>query len=183
MGLFDIFKRMVSPGGTTELRILILGLDNAGKTSILKQLSQDPEGISTVVPTQGFNVKTITQDKISLVMWDIGGQATIRPYWQGYYSPDTSAIIFVIDSTDKDRMKEVEGELNTLLEEEKLTGVPMLIFANKQDLEGALSAKEISEELALVNVRDRAWQINACSAKTGEGLKEGMLWVSDNGRR
>ena len=74
-------------------------------------------------------------------------------------------------------MEETGLELAQLLCEEKLEGVPLLIFANKQDLISALSAEEISEGFDLTSIRDRPWNIQPCSAKTGDGLQEGMEWV------
>ena len=161
-----------------ELRLLLLGLDNAGKTSCLKKLSE--EEISHIMPTQGFNIKSIVQDGFKLNVWDIGGQKAIRAYWKNYFE-NTSCLIYVIDSSDKRRVEETGLELNSLLEDEQLAGVPVLIFANKQDLGNALSTKELSEALNLNNIRDRPWQIQGCSAKTGEGLQEGIEWVMKAG--
>jgi ADP-ribosylation factor-like protein 3 len=85
----------------------------------------------------------------------------------------------VIDSADRRRMEETGVELGQLLEEDKLAGIPLLIFANKQDLLNALPPNDISKGLNLHTIRDRMWNIQACSAKTGEGLQEGMEWVVD----
>lgn len=171
MGLLDMLRRLKKT--PKELRILLLGLDNAGKTSCLKKLSE--EEISHIMPTQGFNIKSLQQDGFKLNVWDIGGQRAIRPYWQNYFT-NTDALIFVIDSTDKRRLEECGLELANLLEQEKLQNVPVLIFANKQDLITALSPGDISDALHLHNIRDRVWQIQACSAKNGTGLQEGIEW-------
>jgi signal recognition particle receptor subunit beta len=85
--------------------------------------------------------------------------------------------IYVIDSADRRRLEETGMELVTLLEEEKLSNVPILVFANKQDLLNALPSGEISTALNLATIRDRTWHIQACSAKSGEGLQEGMEWI------
>jgi ADP-ribosylation factor-like protein 3 len=172
MGILDFF-RSAKPA-PKEARILILGLDNSGKTSILKKLSD--EDISHIMPTQGFNIKSIQQAGFKLNVWDIGGQRAIRPYWRHYFD-NADVLIFVIDSADKRRMEEAGAELDQLLEEEKLAGVPLLVFANKQDLMGAAPPQEIAELLRLHGLRDRIWQIQACSAKTGAGLQEGMDWL------
>ena len=108
--------------------------------------------------------------------WDIGGQKAIRPYWKQYYD-STDALIYVIDSADKKRVEETGEELSQLLEEDQMNGVPLLVLANKQDLVNALSAKDVAEGLNLFSIRDRPWQIQPCSAKTGEGLKDGMEWL------
>merc|ERR1711998_242601 len=157
-----------------EARILMLGLDNSGKTSILKRLSD--EDITHIMPTQGFNIKSLLHEGFKLNVWDIGGQKTIRPYWKNYFE-NTDALIYVVDSSDKRRVSEAGDELSELLEEDKLSGIPILLFANKQDLMSATPADELVEELQLMEVKDRPWQIQPSSAKTGEGLQEGMEWV------
>jgi len=152
----------------------MLGLDNAGKTTILKKLSE--EDISHVMPTQGFNVKSLVHEGFKLNVWDIGGQKTIRPYWSNYFE-SSDVLCYVIDSSDRRRLEESGGELAELLAEDKLASVALLIFANKQDLLQAVPADEINEVLKLGNIKDRIWTIQACSAKTGEGLQEGMEWL------
>ncbi len=86
-----------------EARILVLGLDNAGKTTILKKLSE--EDITTITPTQGFNIKSLVHDGFKLNVWDIGGQRSIRPYWRNYFD-QTDALVYVIDSADRKRLEE-----------------------------------------------------------------------------
>ena len=144
----------------------VLGLDNAGKTTILKALSR--EEIQYVIPTQGFNVKTLSVGNFKFNVWDLGGQKAIRQHWKNYYDK-LDCIIYVIDSSDRIRMEECAEELQALLEEDKLAGVPLLIYANKQDLLSSLPADEIEEMLSLNLISDRAWTIAACSAKDGEG--------------
>merc|ERR1712061_444630 len=175
MGLLSILKKMKKDD--QEARILMLGLDNAGKTTILKQMSQ--EDISHVMPTQGFNIKSLVQDGFKLNVWDIGGQKTIRPYWSNYFE-STDALVYVIDSSDGRRLEESSAELRELLNEDKLAGVPLLAFANKQDLMQASPADEISGALGLSGISDRTWNIQACSAKNGDGLQEGMEWLIAN---
>lgn len=157
-----------------EARLLVLGLDNAGKTTILRKLSN--EDITNITPTAGFNIKSLSMSNFRLNVWDIGGQKAIRPSWKQYYD-STDALIYVIDSADKKRVEETGEELSQLLEEDQMNGVPLLVLANKQDLVNALSAKDVAEGLNLFSIRDRPWQIQPCSAKTGEGLKDGMEWL------
>merc|ERR1719373_623695 len=139
-----------------EARILMLGLDNAGKTTILKKMSQ--EDISHVMPTQGFNIKSLVQDGFKLNVWDIGGQKTIRPYWSNYFE-SSDALVYVIDSGDSRRLEESGQELRDLLGEDKLGSIPLLVFANKQDLLNATPADEIAAALNLANISDRTWTI------------------------
>ncbi|XP_061703647.1 ADP-ribosylation factor-like protein 3 isoform X3 [Syngnathoides biaculeatus] len=177
MGLLSALRRLKHPQDQ-EVRLLLLGLDNAGKTTLLKQLAAEDMG--HVTPTQqGFNIKSVQSSGFKLNMWDIGGQRKIRPYWKNYFE-NTHVLIYVIDCSDKKRFEETSLELAELLEEDDLAGVPLLVFANKQDLSAAMSASELAEGLDLHTVRDRMWQVQACSAVTAEGLQDGMSWVCRN---
>uniref|UniRef100_A0A7S0YMS3 ADP-ribosylation factor-like protein 3 n=1 Tax=Hemiselmis tepida TaxID=464990 RepID=A0A7S0YMS3_9CRYP len=175
MGLLTLLRKLKKTD--KEARILVLGLDNAGKTTALKKLAD--EDITTTMPTQGFNIKSVIHDGFKLNVWDIGGQKTIRPYWRNYFD-QTDALVYVIDCSDRRRMDETGVELNTLLEEEQLAGVPLLLFANKQDLLNAMAPDDVTEALNLHSIRDRIWHIQPCSAKTGEGLQAGMEWMVGN---
>jgi len=160
-----------------EVRLLILGLDNAGKTSILKKFSGEP--IDKIEPTLGFNIKTLQYKGFSLNFWDVGGQKSIRAYWRNYFER-TDGIIWVVDSADRVRLELCRQELFSLLDQEKLAGASLIIFANKQDMEGALSSQEIASVLELHTnkvYQRRHWSIQPCSAVDGTGLAEGVEWV------
>eukprot|EP00741_Cyanophora_paradoxa_P007106 tig00001093_g6877.t1 len=159
-----------------EVRILVLGLDNAGKTTILYRMQVGE--VVTTIPTIGFNMETITYKNIKFQVWDLGGQQSIRPYWRCYF-PKTNAIIYVVDAADKERIGISKQELLALLEEEELKDSSLLVFANKQDLAGAMNAAEVSETLGLSSVKNRQWTIFPCSALKGEGLTDGLEWLSN----
>lgn len=135
------------------------------------------EVISTV-PTVGFNVETLTYKNLKFNVWDIGGQTSIRPYWRCYYA-NTQAVIFVVDSSDKDRIEVCATELHTMLAEDELKDAALLVFANKQDQPAALKVSDISKALGLSDLKDRSWSIMGCSAITGDGLNEGLDWLAD----
>ena len=177
MGLLTILKKVKSK--EREVRVLILGLDNAGKTTILRKFCGEP--IDKIEPTLGFNIKTLEHRSYKLNVWDVGGQKTIRAYWRNYFE-QTDAIVWVVDSADKRRLEVCRDELHQLLDQEKLAGATLLIFANKQDLAGALSSDEISKVLELGSDKfaSRHWQIHPCSAMTGDGLIDGMSWAVDD---
>ena len=176
MGLFfsSLFSRLF---GRKEVRILILGLDNAGKTTILYRLQVD-EPVTTV-PTIGFNVETLQYKNIKFQVWDLGGQSSIRPYWRCYY-PNTDAIIFVVDSTDVERLEVAKAELFAMLEEEDLKDAILLIMANKQDMKGALTSAQLSQAMGLSSIRNRQWSIQETSATQGKGLFEGFDLLVDS---
>ena len=111
-----------------DMRILMVGLDAAGKTTILYNLKLG-EVISTI-PTIGFNVETVEYKSINFTVWDLGGQNKIRPLWRYYYQ-NTEAIIFVVDSSDKERVQEANEELQNMLREDELRNAAILVFANK----------------------------------------------------
>ncbi|CAN3372940.1 hypothetical protein DIURU_002831 [Diutina rugosa] len=163
-------------GASKEIRILILGLDGAGKTTILYRLQMGE--VVTTKPTIGFNVETLKYKNLTLNIWDLGGQTSIRPYWRCYYS-NTAAVIFVVDSTDKERIDVASKELHMMLKEEELLDSALLVFANKQDQPGAMTAAEVSMALNLTELKDRSWSIVASSAIKGEGLHEGLDWLMD----
>ncbi|RPD62109.1 GTP-binding protein [Lentinus tigrinus ALCF2SS1-7] len=172
MGLLTIIRK--NRQKEKEMRILFLGLDNAGKTTILKKLNgEDIMGIS---PTLGFNIKTFVHGKYTLNIWDVGGQRTLRPYWRNYFE-QTDALVWVVDSGDRMRMQDCKEELHSLLLEDRLAGASLLIFANKQDIQGSMSSAEIRDALDLPSIKTHQWRILPCSAVTGHNLIEGLDWV------
>ncbi|KAL6009699.1 hypothetical protein ACLOJK_000128 [Asimina triloba] len=223
-----------------EMRILMVGLDAAGKTTILYKLKlgEIVTTIPTIVKTEeaskkkglllavllqvgslmffsprekmdscricfggkeggikfssfadndeialakavGFNVETVEYKNISFTVWDVGGQDKIRPLWRHYFQ-NTQGLIFVVDSNDRDRVVEARDELHRMLNEDELRDAVLLVFANKQDLPNAMNAAEITDKLGLHSLRQRHWYIQSTCATTGEGLYEGLDWLSNN---
>ncbi|PLW14311.1 hypothetical protein PCANC_10465 [Puccinia coronata f. sp. avenae] len=158
----------------SEVRILMLGLDSAGKTTILYRI-QIGEVVSTI-PTIGFNVETVQYKNIKFQVWDLGGQTSIRPYWRCYYA-NTQAVIYVVDSNDRDRLPIAKAELLAMLSEDELKDARLLVFANKQDQPNALTPAEVSEGLGLDTLKNRQWSIFKACAIKGEGLEEGLDWL------
>jgi len=162
--------------GKKEMRILMVGLDAAGKTTILYKLKLGE--VVTTIPTIGFNVETVEFQKIGFTVWDVGGQDKIRPLWRHYYQ-NTQGIIFVVDSNDKDRLNEAHDELHKMLGEEELKDAVLLVLANKQDLPNSIDAQELSEKLGLSSLRYRKWFVQPTTATTGDGLYEGLEWLAN----
>ncbi|KAF4708045.1 Arf GTPase arf1, partial [Perkinsus olseni] len=167
MTLSSLFQNLF---GKREMRILMVGLDAAGKTTILYKLKLGE--VVTTIPTIGFNVETVEYKNISFTVWDVGGQDKIRPLWRHYYQ-NTQGVIFVVDSNDRDRIDDARQELNRMMEEEELKDAALLVFANKQDLPNAMSAAEVTDKLGLHQLRHRNWYIQSTCATTGDGLYEG----------
>mmetsp|Transcript_25373 Transcript_25373/g.62446 ORF Transcript_25373/g.62446 Transcript_25373/m.62446 type:complete len:187 (+) Transcript_25373:64-624(+) len=177
MGLLSILKKVKEK--EREVRILILGLDNAGKTTIVKKLCGQP--IDTIEPTLGFQIESLEYQNYHLNLWDIGGQSSIRAYWRNYFE-QTDGLVWVVDSADLSRLHLVRSELENLLQQERLAGATLLIWANKQDIAGSVPPSKIVEALGLegVQFQNRHWAIHPCSAVTGNGLMEGMDWLIED---
>jgi len=175
-----LFSKM---GKKKELRILMVGLDAAGKTTILYKLKLGE--VVTTIPTIGFNVETVEYKSCRFTVWDVGGQDKIRPLWRHYYQ-NAQGLIFVVDSNDRDRIdssKDYEHsakeELHRLLAEEELKDAALLVFANKQDLPKAMKVQEVTERLGLQKLRNRQWYIQGSCGNSGDGLYEGLDWIAN----
>ena len=169
----NLFKGLV---GQEQNRMIIIGLDNAGKTTVLYKLHLSE--VVTTVPTVGFNVETVNYEGLKFQVWDLGGQTGLRPYWRCYYQ-DTNAVVFVVDSADKERLEYSRQELEIMLQEDELKGVPVLVLANKQDMPGAMGYDEIYKGLGLSSIKNRQWQMFRTSAMDGTGLKEAFEWLTN----
>jgi len=169
----SIFQRLF---GNKQVRILMVGLDAAGKTTILYKLKLGE--IVTTIPTIGFNVETVEYKNISFTVWDVGGQDKIRPLWRHYFQ-NTQGLIFVVDSADRERISESAEELQKMLGEDELRDAILLVFANKQDLPNAMAASELTDKLGLNSLRGKRWYIQSTCATQGQGLYEGLDWMSN----
>jgi len=161
--------------GKKEMRILMVGLDAAGKTTVLYKLKLGE--LVTTIPTIGFNVETVQYKNIHFTVWDVGGQDKIRPLWRHYYQ-NTQGVIFVVDSNDRERVSEASEELQKMLREDELRDAAVLVLANKQDLPNAMSVAEVTDKLGLHSMRNRKWYIQATCATSGDGLYEGLDWLA-----
>ncbi len=168
--ILDFFSR-----SRNNFKIIILGIQNAGKTTILYRLSIGQ--LVKTTPTIGSNVEEISYNNIKLQAWDLGGQQSTRSVWDVYFV-NTDAIIYVIDTHDE-TYDDSKTQFYKLLSNEALKNAVILIYANKQDLPGAKNVAEIIQIYELDTIKDHIWHIQPCSAQTGEGLITGMKWLSD----
>ncbi|XP_030477479.2 ADP-ribosylation factor 1-like [Syzygium oleosum] len=161
----------------SALRILMVGLDASGKTTILYKLKLGD--VVTTIPTIGFNVETVEYRDVNFNDWDVGGQDKIRPLWR-HYIQNAQGLIFVVDSTDRERIGEDRSELHKILSEKESSNAALLVFANKQDLHEPMHASEIADKLGLHSLGERHWYIQSTSATSGQGLYEGLDWLHKN---
>lgn len=162
-------------GSSEHRKIVIVGLNNAGKTTILYKLHLGQ--VVMTQPTIGSNVEEVKHANIKFQVWDLGGQENLRAGWATYFQ-DTDAVIFVVDSNDTDNMVLAKMELFNVVLQEDLKHACLLVLANKQDIVGARTAAEIAQDLSLHTIRTHEWQIQSCCALTGEGLQQGLEWIA-----
>lgn len=175
MGL--LYSRVLTLfSGSQNVRIVMLGLDSAGKTTILYKLKLK-ETVNTV-PTVAFNVETVSFGRnLTLNVWDIGGQDKIRRLWRHYFQ-GAEGLVFVVDSADVERVYESREELYRVMQHSEMIGVPIIVLANKQDLSGAIKPERMVEELDLKQYTKNPWQIHGTCATAGDGLYEAMGTLS-----
>uniref|UniRef100_A0A7S0RWP1 ADP-ribosylation factor-like protein 6 n=1 Tax=Pyramimonas obovata TaxID=1411642 RepID=A0A7S0RWP1_9CHLO len=165
-----------------KVNVLVVGLDNSGKTTIIEKLKQqngNKKGApAEVTPTVGFSVENFQKGPLYFTVFDMSGAGRYRNLWEQYYK-DAHAIIYVIDTSDKLRLCVAKDELDLLLKHKDLKKVPMLFFANKMDLPSALTPVECAQALKLDEIKDKPWQIVPSNAKTGDGLQKGTDWLSE----
>jgi len=159
----------------TEMEVTIVGLQNAGKTSLLRVLAGDEFTIDSV-PTVAFNKKEVKKGHVSIKCWDLGGQPRYRSMWERYCR-GVNAIVFVVDAADKEAMPVANEELHTLLNKPTVEGIPLLILGNKSDLPGKLSVDDLIEALDLKKITRREISCYGISAKEETNLDAVLQWL------
>lgn len=164
--------------GKKEYKILVLGLDNAGKTTFLYQLKLGE--VIDSIPTVGFNVENVEYRNVRFTAWDVGGQKKIRSLWRHYYH-GADGLIFVVDSADMcdERVADAKDELHGMLSEPELEGVKVVVMANKQDQARSATPSKVADHLNLHSLKKHEWYVQGCCATTGEGVHDGLDWMVD----
>jgi len=167
-----------------EFRVLILGIDKAGKTTLLekiKTLYTDLEGMQPdkILPTVGLNIGRVEVLKSNLIFWDLGGQVGLRSIWDKYYE-EAHAVLYVVDAAGAGRIDDAREALDRVLQSNELAGAPVLVMANKQDLPGASSRTELQDALELRKYSGRECHVQPVCAFTGEGLEDGLGWLVES---
>nr|XP_012321686.1 ADP-ribosylation factor-like protein 11 [Aotus nancymaae] len=161
-----------SRGHKAEAQVVMMGLDLAGKTTLLYKMKGHQ--LVETLPTVGFNVEPLeAPGQASLTLWDIGGQAPLRTSWKDYLE-GIDILVYVLDSTDEARLPESAAELAEVVNDPNMAGVPFLVLANKQEAHDALPLLEIRNRLSLERFQDHCWELRGCSALTGVGLPEAL---------
>ena len=178
MGLLTILRKQRLRD--KEIRVLVLGLDNAGKTTIVKRLlGQDVREVS---PTLGFSIESLTRDDYTVNIWDVGGQRSLRPFWHNYFEK-TDSLVWVVDATAPDRLQDCAIELQNTLNQDRLQGAGLLIFVNKLDVipqdEQSQVLQTVEKNLNLNALGLHNYKVLGCSAYSGLNIDEGFQWVID----
>lgn len=178
MGLLDALFEWLGVR-RREVSVLVVGLDNSGKSSLLNYLRPSDAQAHQTVPTIGFNVEHFSSHGLSFTAFDMSGQSRYRAIWANYYH-STNGVIFVIDSADRTRLLVAQEELQQLLSHPSIASrsIPILFFANKMDLRDALSDVGVSTALGLETISNKSWHICSSNALKGDGIADGIQWLS-----
>jgi len=162
---------------TKEIEITLIGLANAGKTSLVNVLTAGQYS-ETMVPTVGFNLKRVTKGNVTIKLWDIAGQPRFRSIWDRYCR-GVNAIIFMVDASPdaSDLLPQARTELHSLLQDPSLAATPVLVLANKSDLDKAMGAQQIIEAMDLASISDREISCYSISCKNQRNIDITLQWL------
>jgi ADP-ribosylation factor-like protein 6 len=159
--------------------ILLVGLDNSGKTSIINYLKPPDAKVVNVAPTIGFSIEKFSAKAINFVTFDMSGQSKYRYLWEHYYK-EAHGIIYVVDSSDRMRIVVSKEELYSMLNHAEMIdkNIPILILANKMDIKGSCTVAQVQELLEVDKIKNRPWHIYSSNAITGQGIDEAIEWLA-----
>ena len=172
-GLFSVILRFFK--GKTEARLMMVGLDNAGKSTIVGRLHFG-KIIQNIRQTIGFNLEELNYKHFKLKVWDLSGQYKLRTVWKHYYQ-NVNGVVFVIDSSNSDRFNEARDEFHKVLADQDVENQFILVFANKQDLPNSIKGTEIKDKLGIPPTTKAKILVQECSAVTNLGIEEGFIWL------
>lgn len=159
-----------------EMELSLIGLQNAGKTSLVNVVATGTFH-EDMIPTVGFNMRKVSKGKVTIKLWDLGGQPRFRSMWERYCR-GVQAIVFVVDSADVENIDAARTELQELLNKPSLESIPLLVLGNKNDLPGALTTTELIDKLELKKLRDREVCCYSISCKKQENIDMTIDWLT-----
>jgi len=159
--------------------ISVVGLQASGKTSFVNVLGSG-QWTEDVIPTVAFNLRKVRKGNVTMKIWDVAGQPKFRTMWERYCN-GVDAIVFVVDSTDKEKFETARFELHSLLSNPHLGGVPLLVLGNKSDIDGHASVTEIIQALQLDKIQNRPVSCYSCSMRSQHNLDIVTQWLSERG--
>ncbi|KAF8610425.1 Arl8a protein [Ceratobasidium sp. AG-I] len=165
---------------TKTAEISIVGLQASGKTSFVNVLTSG-QWSEDVVPTVAFNLRKVRKGNVTFKIWDVAGQPKFRNMWERYCH-GVDAIVYMVDSSATDKLESAGFELHSLLDHQPLSGVPLLVLGNKNDLPEHASVDELIRELRLDTIRDRPVSCYSCSMRSQHNLDIVMEWLSGRAR-
>lgn len=174
MGLIGLLKRLKLQ--SKQIQIVFLGLESSGKSTIVRHLLNEPVG--NVSPTNGFEIRPLQIQDVTISIYDVGGSQQNRSFWRNYFET-SDVLIWVIDSTNRDKLEESRKELETLLQTDRMQSTPLLIIATKQDCPEPLSLQEVSSFLGCTNDPRRQWNAISCGNNDFSQLEKGLRWIID----
>ncbi|KAL1844249.1 hypothetical protein VTJ49DRAFT_2306 [Mycothermus thermophilus] len=175
-GLFKkVYDWLLRTFWATEMDVTMIGLQNAGKTSLLRVLSGGEFAIDSI-PTVGFNMKRVQRGHVTLKCWDLGGQPRFRPMWERYCR-GVNAIVFIVDIADLDLLPVARDELHLLMSQPTLDGIPLLVLGNKSDLPNRITVDELIDVLDLKDIANREVSCYGISAKEETNLEAVVQWL------
>jgi len=160
-----------------EMELSLIGLQNAGKTSLVNVLASG-DFKEDMIPTLGFNMRKVTKGKVSIKLWDLGGQPRFRSMWERYCR-GVNAIVYVVDAADCDNLDIAKTELQDLLSKPTLSSIPLLVLGNKNDLPQALSVNELIDRLDLKGVSGREVCCYCISCKNVTNIDLTLQWLTN----
>ncbi|KLO19336.1 P-loop containing nucleoside triphosphate hydrolase protein [Schizopora paradoxa] len=162
-----------------KAEITVVGLQASGKSSFVHVLGSG-QWTEDIAPTVAFNLRTVRKGKVTIKIWDVAGQPKFRSMWERYCN-GVDAIVFVVDSADRDKFPTARFELDQLLKNPHLTSVPLLVLGNKNDIENHATAAELIEELNLRKIQTREVSCYSCSMLSQDNMGEIIDWLSKRG--
>lgn len=175
------FSWLLSFFYATEMELTLVGLQNSGKSTLLSVLAGNAFCEDTI-PTVGFNMRKVQKGRVTMKCWDLGGQPRFRGMWERYCR-NVTAIVFLVDSADLNKMEIAMTELHALVSKDTLKGIPLLVLANKNDLIGALNVDDVIERLGLSKVEGREVSCYSISVKEGRNLDCVVEWLLRKGKK